>query len=135
MVPPLGWNNGSPLPTSGGNENRSSSAPSLRWSRRSASASMARYSSCSGRDSPGGAVDPRQLRVLLAAPPVGAAGAHQLERRDVAGGGQVRAAAQVLPDDLAGARVQVVVDGQLSPADLDRLIGVLGLGATLEPDQ
>ena len=84
---------------------------------------------------PGGAVDPLQLRVLLAAPPVRAAAAHQLERRDVAGGGQVRAAAQVLPDDLAGAGVQVVVDGQLGPADLDRLVGVLGLGAALEPDQ
>jgi hypothetical protein len=30
MVPPLGWNTGGPLPISVGNENRSSSAPSLR---------------------------------------------------------------------------------------------------------
>ena len=30
IVPPLGWKTGSPLPISVGNENRSSSAPSLR---------------------------------------------------------------------------------------------------------
>src|SRR5579863_9730637 len=35
---------------------------------------------------PGGAVDPLELRVLLAAPPVGPAAAHELERRDPRGG-------------------------------------------------
>ena len=70
---------------------------------------------------PGGAVDPLQLGVLLAAPPVGAAAAHQLERRDLPGGGQVRTAAQVLPPQFAGTGVQVVVDGQLGTADLDAL--------------
>ncbi len=82
---------------------------------------------------PGGAVDPLQLRVLLAPPPVRAAGPHQLERRDLPGSGQMRAAAQVLPDRLAGARVQVVIDGQLGSADLDALV-VLGRAA-LEPDK
>ena len=83
---------------------------------------------------PGGAVDALQLRVLLAAPPVGAAGAHQLERRDGPGDRQVRAAAQVLPAQLAAARIQVVVDGQLGAADLDRLAVVIGRVA-LEADQ
>ena len=63
---------------------------------------------------PGGAVDALELRVLLAAAPVGGRRAHQLERRDVPGGGQVRAAAQVLPAQLAGLGVEVVVDGQLA---------------------
>ena len=44
-MPPLGWNTGRPLPISVGNENRSSSAPSLRWSRFSASVSILTYSS------------------------------------------------------------------------------------------
>ena len=35
------------------------------------------------------------------------------------GGGHVRAAAQVLPAQLAAAGVHVVVDGQLGAADLD----------------
>ena len=81
---------------------------------------------------PGGAVDPLELRVLLAAAPVRPAAAHQLERRDVPGGGNVRAAAQVLPDDLTRVRAEVVVDGQLGAAHLDRLLGLL---AALEADQ
>src|SRR6202035_2308798 len=95
---------------------------------------------------PGGAVDPLQLRVLLAAAPVRAAGAHQLERRDLPGGGDVRPAAQVLPDFLAAGRVEVVVDGQLAAADLDGLLDTdlggcrrgagIGCGrAALDPDQ
>ncbi len=67
---------------------------------------------------PRGAVDPLQLRVLLAAAPVRAGVAHQLERRDVPGGRHVRAAAQVLPAQLAGLGVHVVVDGQHARADL-----------------
>ncbi len=54
------------------------------------------------------------------------------------GGGQVRAAAQVLPDHLARARVQVVVDGELGPADLDALaqLEVQRAGSVaLEPDE
>ena len=54
----------------------------------------------------------------------------------------MRAAAEVLPAPLAGAGVEVVVDGQLGAADLDRLAGVAGLGfagfcgdAALEADQ
>ena len=70
---------------------------------------------------PGGAVDPLQLWVLLAAPPVGGGAAGEPERRDVAGGRHVRAAAQVAPHQIPGVRVQVVVDGQLAGADLDGL--------------
>ena len=66
---------------------------------------------------PGGAVDPLQLRVLLGAAPVGGGAAGQLEGvADQLGGGQVRAAAEVLPRQLAVAAV-VVVDGQLAAAD------------------
>ena len=67
---------------------------------------------------PGGAVDALELLVLLVAAPVRRGGAHQLERRDALGGRQVRAAAQVLPGQLAVA-AEVVVDGQLAGADLD----------------
>src|SRR6185369_16890740 len=73
---------------------------------------------------PGGAVDALQLWVLLAAPPVGGGRALDRERGDVPGGGHVRAAAEVLPAQLAGLRVQVVVDGQLTLADLDRRVAV-----------
>ena len=46
----------------------------------------------------------------------------------------MRAAAQVGPDPLAGAGVEVVVHGQLRAADLD--VGALGVArAALEPDQ
>ena len=83
---------------------------------------------------PRGAVDPLQLRVLLAAAPVGGGAAGQLERRDGAGGRQVRAAAQVGPDPVAGARVEVVVDGQLAAADLDVAPSVV-VRAALEADQ
>ena len=83
---------------------------------------------------PGGAVDALEHRVLLAAAPVGGRVAHQLERRDEAGGGQVGTAAEVLPAQLAGLGVQVVVDRQLTGADLD-VRAVLGGGGALEPDQ
>jgi hypothetical protein len=48
---------------------------------------------------PAGAVDARELRVLLVAAPVGAGNAHQLERLrvELAGGGEMRAAAHVVP--------------------------------------
>ena len=67
---------------------------------------------------PGGAVDALQAGVALIAAPVGGRAAGQLERRDVPGGGDVRTAAQVSPDPLPRARVEVVVGGQLVPADL-----------------
>ena len=122
MVPPLGWKIGRPLPISAGNENRSSSAPSLviallrlRQHPQVLVLLLARR--------PGGPVDPLQLRVLLAAAPVGTAAAHELERRYLPGGRQVRAAAQVFPAHLAGAGIDVVVDGQLAAADLHGLLG------------
>lgn len=83
---------------------------------------------------PGGAVDALQHRVLLAAAPVGGRVAHQLERRDVAGARQVRAAAEVAPAQVAGLGVHVVVDGQLGAAHLD-VGAVLGGGGALEADQ
>ncbi|MEY9489802.1 hypothetical protein RKD26_005596 [Streptomyces calvus] len=83
---------------------------------------------------PGGAVDALEHRVLLAAAPVGGRVAHQLERRDVAGGGQVGTAAEVLPAQLTGLGVQVVVDRQLAGADLDVRAVVVRRGA-LEADQ
>src|SRR5262249_60007630 len=80
----------------------------------------------------GGAEDRVQRGVLPAAPPVRAARAEQLERRYLPGGRNVRAAAQVLPAALAGARVGVLVDRQLTAADLDRLL--VG-GRALQTDQ
>ena len=81
---------------------------------------------------PGGAVDALELRVLLITSPVRACHAHQLERRDVPGRRQMRAATQVLPGRLAVAP-EVVVDGQLAATDLDRRI--LPCRATLEADE
>ncbi len=83
---------------------------------------------------PRGAVDALEHRVLLAAAPVGGGVAHELERRDVAGGGQVGTAAEVLPAQLAGLGVQVVVDGQLAAAHLDVRAVVGGRGA-LDADE
>jgi hypothetical protein len=83
---------------------------------------------------PRGAVDPLQLRVLLTAPPVRAGVAHQLERRDLPGGGHVRAAAQVLPAQLARLGVHVVVDGQHARADLGGRL-VVGGSRPLDADQ
>src|SRR5699024_3235937 len=68
---------------------------------------------------PGGAVDALQHRVLLAAAPVGGGGAGERESvADQLGGGQVRAAAEIRPDDLA-LLVDVVVHRQSARADLD----------------
>ncbi len=82
------------------------------------------------------AVDALQLRVLLGAAPVGRRHAHELRRvADPAGVRHVGTAAEVLPDDLAGLRVDVLVDGELAGADLDALAGVaVGRGA-LEADE
>ena len=71
---------------------------------------------------PGGAVDPLELRVLLAPPPVRARRPQQLEGRDGPGGRDVRPAAQVAPAALTAARVEVVVDGQRAVPDLDGLL-------------
>jgi hypothetical protein len=72
---------------------------------------------------PGGAVDALQLLVLLVTAPVRGRGPHQLEGGDALGGGQVRAAAQVLPHHRA-VTLEVVVDRQAAGTDLDR--GALG---------
>ena len=67
---------------------------------------------------PGGAVDALHTRVLLVSAPIGGTGLGQLEGRNVFGGRQVRPAAQVAPDPLAGVGVQVVVGGELRSPDL-----------------
>ena len=87
---------------------------------------------------PRGAVDTLQLRVLLAAPPVGGGRARQLEAvAQHPGAGDVRSAAEVLPDDLlalATGATHVLVDAQPAQADLDRR--ALGRGrVALEPDE
>lgn len=83
---------------------------------------------------PGGAVDALEHGVLLAAPPVRRGVPHQLERGDEPGGGQVRAPAEVLPAQVTGLGVQVVVDGQLAAAHLDVRAVVRGGGA-LDADE
>jgi hypothetical protein len=97
-------------------ENKSSSAPSLGQHREVALLGVARL--------PRGAVDALELRVALAAPPVGGGRAQQRERRDGPGGRDVRSSAQVPPAPFAGARVEVVIDGQLAAAHLDAGLGV-----------
>ncbi len=71
------------------------------------------------------AVHPLQPGIVLVAAPVRGRAAGQRERRDVLGGGDVRAAAQIAPLTLASAGIEVVVGGELSPADLHDL-GVVG---------
>ena len=87
---------------------------------------------------PRGAVDALQLRVLLAAAPVGAGDASEIPAvGDIAGAGNVGPAAQVAPDDLAVA-VDVLVDRELPGADLcgGTLGGVRpGARATSERDE
>ena len=85
----------SPGPTSSWIENRSSSRPSRRWSRLSASSTRFRCSSSSCWVGEGGAVDALQHLVALVAEPVGAGDVRELEGLDLPGAGQVRAAAQV----------------------------------------
>ena len=81
------------------------------------------------------AVDALQHRVLLAAAPVGGGRAGQGEAvADQLGGGQVRAAAQVGPGDLAAA-ANVVVHREPAVADLDaRALGRLA-GIRLQADE
>jgi hypothetical protein len=68
---------------------------------------------------PGGSVDALQARIRLVAAPVGRRGSGDGEAvSDELGVGQVGAAAEVLPDDLAPA-VDVLVDGEFTAADLD----------------
>ena len=68
---------------------------------------------------PSGTVNTLQHGVLLRTAPVRATGTHQgVTVSDQLGVRQVRAAAEVLPDGLAGLRVHVVVDGDFTLADL-----------------
>ena len=126
MMPPLGWKTARPEPISSGKLNRSSSAPSLRWSRRCASSMNSRWLVEGLLRLPRGAVDALQAGVVLVAAPVGGRAAGQLERRDVSRRRDMRPTAQISPFPFAGAGIEVVVGGQLVAADLHD-IGVAGL--------
>ena len=67
---------------------------------------------------PRGAVDALEVGVVLIAAPVRSRAPGELERGDVLGCRDVRAAAQIAPDHLAGAGIQVVVRGEFRPTDL-----------------
>ena len=77
------------------NRNRSSSRPSLRWSRARASSSRWRYCLEVLLGVEGGAVDPREHLAVGVAAPVRAGDRQQLERLDALGRRRVRAAAEV----------------------------------------
>ena len=102
-------------------ENRSSSAPSLRWSRRSASASRSRCASCASLRLPGGAVDALQLRVLLVPRQYAAELRVSLKAGMYLVVGTCGPRHRSLHTSRRCPRVQVVVDGQLVAADLHDL--------------
>ncbi len=78
---------------------------------------------------PGSAVDALQLLVFLRPAPVGRGGAGQrVAVADHPGGGDVGSAAEVLPVDLAGLGVHVVVNREFGAADLDGLAVVSSAG-------
>ncbi len=84
------------------------------------------------------AVDALQLRVLLGSAPVGRGDARQRPAvADHARARQVRAAAEVAPEDLARLAVDVLVDRELRAADLDGLavLAELLAGSALEADE
>src|SRR5699024_6147301 len=84
---------------------------------------------------PGRAINPLQLPVRVVAAPVCCRDAGQSERRDVLGGGQVRATAQIGPRHLAAAP-DVVIHGELAAADLDAgTVGSLVGRTTFETDE
>ena len=100
-----------------GKENRSSSRPRRRWSRRSPSAMRSLYATSSSL------VGMRYRKYAAAwgssrTAPVRATGTHQGEPLAISVVRQVRAAAEVLPDGPAGLRVHVVVNGDFTLADL-----------------
>ena len=70
---------------------------------------------------PCGAIDALQTRVGLVSAPIRRRHTSELESGDELGGRHVRAAAQVEPDALPGARIEVVVRGELARADLHDL--------------
>src|ERR1051326_3624660 len=73
---------------------------------------------------PGGAVDALEHLVALVAAPVRAGDVRQLERAEAAGGGDVRAAAEIEPLALAGEREGPVARDALDDLDLDLLADV-----------
>ena len=107
--------------------NRSMAAPTLRWSRFSASSMRLQIGGEVGLAGPGRAVDALQLGVALVAAPVGAGQLGQLERlAHVARGGQVRPAAEVHPVPLAIDRDRLVAGDALDD------LGLVGLADALE---
>ena len=79
---PFGWNTARPEPISSGNENRSSSTPSLRWSRRFGFLEAVQVLGERVLRLPRGAVDALEHRALLVAAPVRARDLRQLERAE-----------------------------------------------------
>ena len=124
-MPPLGWKTARPEPISSGKREQVELGAELAVVALGGllEAGLVRAQLVLGR--PRGAVDALQLLVLLRAAPVGGGDAGERAAvADHAGVRQVRAAAEVLPDRLAGLGVDVVVDGELGAADLDALLGV-----------
>ena len=72
----------------------------------------------------GGAINALQTSLGLVTAPVGSRGTRQGKCRDVLGGRHVRAAAEIEPLHLAGARVDVVIVGQIAGTNLGSLIGI-----------
>ena len=107
-VAPAGSHNGNPGPTRSSTVKSLSSLPSFLWSRLSQELQVLFELALRG---PGGAVDPRQLRLLLVTPPVSAGDAQQLECLQVPGGLDVRPTTEV--EEIAGA-----VNAHLVPLDL-----------------
>jgi hypothetical protein len=108
--PPFGWKTERPEPISSGNEKRSSSRPSLRWSRLASKFLAAR---------PSRAVQALELGVLLIAAPVRRGVAGQSKGWDVTGVREVRPPTEVLPRDGVIA-AEIVIDRQFACADLNR---------------
>ena len=137
MTPPLGWNTARPGADLVGEGEQ------VELGARAGGGRGARPRRCArGRPQlvlgrPRGAVDALQLRVLLDAAPVGGRRPGQLEAvAQHPGARDVRAAAQVLPDDrlaLAAGAPHVLVDAQPAEADLDRRAVGRAAGSPLRP--
>ena len=125
-IAPLGIQRIRPEPTSGEIVNRSSSLPSLRWSRFFGLLDLGEVGVEVLLVEERGAVDPLEHLAVGLALPVGAGDREQLERADLAGVGDVRAPAEVDELPLAveaedAVLVQLVVD----VLDLERLAEVV----------
>src|ERR1035441_8043630 len=127
MMPPLGWKKMSPGPASSWMLKRSSSLPSLRWSRFfglfhlfEVGVEVLGREKCRARDA-------LELLIVLVALPVGAGDGEQLEGLDFRSVGQVRTAAEI---DEAGS--EGVLGEDLTGLLFDELAFHPGFGVFLE---